>query len=85
MYEDSGAAVESEKDEETKIADIKSEIIGLPSELSAELLEAAEAIDLEAILPIIEVIGESNKPLAKTLARLANDFRFDILQEVFED
>jgi CheY-like chemotaxis protein len=85
VYEDSGDAVESEKDEETKIADIKSEIIGLPSELAAELLEAAEAVDLEAILPIIEVIGESNKPLANTLTKLVNSFRFDILQEVFEE
>jgi len=31
------------------------------------------------------VIGENNKPLAKTLSQLVNAFRFDILQDVFEE
>jgi len=84
VYEDSDAA-ESEGDEETKLEDIKSEILQLPSELYAELQEVAEAADLEAILPIIEIIGENNKPLAKTLTQLVNAFRFDILQNIFED
>ncbi len=86
VYEDSGDAADSSNDdEETKLENLKTEIVQLPSELSAELQEVAEAADLEAILPIIEVIGENNKPLAKTLTQLVNAFRFDILQDVFED
>jgi CheY-like chemotaxis protein len=85
VYEDSGEVVESEGDEETKIEDLKSEIVQLPSDLLAKLQEFVETADLQAILPLIDVIGESNKPLANTLTKLVNGFRFDILQEVFED
>jgi predicted ATPase/signal transduction histidine kinase/CheY-like chemotaxis protein/tRNA A-37 threonylcarbamoyl transferase component Bud32 len=85
VYEDGREIADEEDNKETKIEDIKSEIIQLPSELSAELQETIEAADLQAALPIIEVIGEINKPLAKTLTKLVNGFRFDILQEIFED
>jgi len=85
VYEDSGETVESEGDEETKIEDLKSEILQLSSDLPTKLQEAIETADLQAILPIIETIGESNKPLANTLAKLVHGFRFDTLQEVFED
>jgi len=50
-----------------------------------QLQEAVETADLQAMLPIIEVIGETNKPLANPLAKLVHGFRFDILQEIFED
>ncbi len=85
VYEDSGEAAESEGNEETKLEDLKSEITQLPGDLLTQLQEAVETADLSAILPIIEVIGEQNKPLANTLTKLVNGFRFDILQEVFED
>jgi len=85
VYEDSGETKESEADEETQLENLKSEITQLPSDLLTQLQEAVETADLQAMLPIIEMIGESNKPLANTLAKLVNGFRFDILQEVFED
>jgi len=85
VYEDSGEAAESEGDEETKLENLKSEITQLPGDLLTQLQEAVETADLSAILPLIEVIGEQNKPLANTLTKLVKGFRFDILQEVFED
>jgi len=85
VYEDTGNSDESEADEEIKLEDLKSEIIQLPSDLSAKLQEAVDTADLPAILPIIEIIGESNKPLANTITKLVHGFRFDTLQEVFED
>jgi len=63
----------------------KSEITQLPGDLLAKLQEAVEIADLPAILPLIEVIGEQNKPLANALTKLVNGFRFDILQEAFKD
>jgi predicted ATPase/signal transduction histidine kinase/DNA-binding NarL/FixJ family response regulator/tRNA A-37 threonylcarbamoyl transferase component Bud32 len=85
VYEDSGESVESEGDQETKLENLKTEITQLPSDLLTQLQEAVETADLETILPLIEVIAEQNKPLANTLAKLVDGFRFDILQNVFED
>jgi len=85
VYEDSGESAESEGDEETKPENLKSEITQLPGDLLAKLQESVETADLPTILPLIEVIGEQNKPLANALTKLVNGFRFDILQEAFED
>jgi len=85
VYGNRGEAAVSESNEETKLENLKSAIVQLPSELVAKLQEAVEAADLQAVLPIIEVIAEQNKPLANTLTQLVNAFRFDILQDIFED
>ncbi|EDN66263.1 hypothetical protein BGP_2760 [Beggiatoa sp. PS] len=50
-----------------------------------QLQEAVETADVEVIVPLIEMIGEHNKPLANALTKLVKGFRFDILQDVFED
>jgi len=55
------------------------------NDLLNQLQESVETADLQAILPIIEMIDNQNKPLANTLTKLVKDFRFDILQEIFED
>ncbi len=83
VYEDSSEASEPESEEETKIEDIKSELAKLPSDLLTELQQAIETANLQAMEPLIDQIN--NKPLAKKLTKLAKGFRFDILQEVFED
>ena len=57
--------------------------MALPFDLFAQLQEAVNEAELQAMLTTIEKINENNKPLAKTLNMLANDFRFDILQEIF--
>jgi predicted ATPase/signal transduction histidine kinase/DNA-binding NarL/FixJ family response regulator len=85
VYEDSGKVTESEGEDETKLENLKSEITQLSSELSEKLQEMVETADVESIVPLIEVIGEHNKPLANALTKLVKGFRFDILQDVFED
>jgi hypothetical protein len=71
-------------DEEITIAELKSEILKLPSDLLTEWQEAVEDGDLQAALSLIDRIGENNKSLVNTLSKLAKGFRFDILQEVFD-
>jgi len=83
VYEDSGKAGES--DDDAEVEDLKSAITQLPSDLLTQLQEAVETGDLQAMLPIIEAIGKTNKPLANTIAKLVHGFRFDTLQEIFED
>jgi hypothetical protein len=85
VYEDSDETVESEGDEKTKLEELKSEITQLPGDLSAKLQDTVETADLEAVLLLIEVIAEQNKSLANALTKLVNGFRFDILQDIFED
>ena len=85
VYEDSSEVTESEDDQETKLENLKSEIMQLPGDLLTQLQETVETADVEAILPLIEMIGEQNKPLANALTKLVKGFRFDILQDVFED
>ncbi len=83
VYEDNSNNSELEIEEETKIEDIKSELVKLPAELLFELQQAIETADIQAMQSLIEQIN--NKPLAQTLTKLAKGFRFDILQEVFEE
>jgi len=85
VYDDSGETAESEAEEETKPENLKSEITLLPGDLLTQLQEAVETADLPAILPLIERVGEQNKLLANALTKLVKGFRFDILQDVFED
>jgi CheY-like chemotaxis protein len=83
VYEDNSDISELEIEAETKIEDIKSELVKLPAELLFELQQAIETADIQAMQSLIEQIND--KPLAKTLTKLAKGFRFDILQEVFEE
>lgn len=85
VYDDSDEATESEGEAETQPENLKSEILQLPGELVTQLQEAAETADVEVIVSLIEVIGEHNKPLANALTKLVKGFRFDLLQDVFED
>jgi predicted ATPase/signal transduction histidine kinase/CheY-like chemotaxis protein/tRNA A-37 threonylcarbamoyl transferase component Bud32 len=85
IYEDSSKVTESEGEDETQPENLKSEILQLPGELVTQLQEASETADVDSIVPLIETIGKQNKPLANALTKLVNGFRFDILQEVFED
>ncbi len=80
VYEDN---TEPEKEKKIEIENLGAEIAKLPNDLFAQLQEAVNEAELQAMLTTIEKINENNKPLAKTLNMLANDFRFDILQEIF--
>ncbi len=57
-------------------------LAALPPELLASLSKAVEEIDLKAAEQIIRRIGVDNKALAKSLANLVKDFRFDTLQNL---
>ncbi|MCK5522739.1 MAG: response regulator [Thiomargarita sp.] len=72
-------------DEEITITELKSEMLTLPDVLLKKWQEAVENGDLQTALSLIDRIGENNKSLANTLSKLAKDFRFDILQEVFDE
>ncbi|MCK5521636.1 MAG: AAA family ATPase [Thiomargarita sp.] len=83
IYEEEIA--EPENEEEIKIPNLAAQMAKLPEFLFAPLQNAIECADLQAMKPLIEQISENEKPLAKTLNKLAKNFRFDILQEVLEE
>jgi CheY-like chemotaxis protein len=60
-------------------------LAGLPNELQTGLQQAVERIDLTATKRLIEQIRQHNPALADTLAELVNNYRFDRLQELFEE
>jgi CheY-like chemotaxis protein len=57
-------------------------LAGLSDDLRIALSQAIETIDLELTLACIERIRVKNRHLAKALSELANNYRFDILQEL---
>jgi CheY-like chemotaxis protein len=57
----------------------------LPEELVKALQEALESIDLDKTRHIIDQIRHHDAQLAKALAELMQEYRFDILQQVFEN
>ena len=59
-------------------------LAALPDDVLAGLQKAAEAADIETVMRLIELIRGLNRPVADTLAELMDDYRFDILQAVFE-
>ena len=60
------------------------DLVALPPELRADLQEAIERLDLEATKGIIDRIGARNEPLARALADLIKNYRFDTLQLLME-
>ncbi len=83
IYEEEIA--EPENEEEIKIPNLAAQMAKLPESLFVPLQNAIECADLQAMKPLIEQISENDKPLAKTLNKLAKNFRFDILQEILEE
>ena len=56
----------------------------LPDELRVGLQHAVEVIDMEMAKNLITRIREHNRPLAEALTELVNNYRFDVLQALFE-
>jgi len=77
----------SRRGQKSKIEDVLTPetVAALPDKLRISLQDAAEAADLDMALSLIEQIREQNEPLAETLAELVKNYRFDILQALFED
>jgi CheY-like chemotaxis protein len=57
----------------------------LPEELVKRLKEAAEELNVDKTKDIIEEVAKTDKSLAKQMFALLEDFRFDVLQELFEE
>jgi signal transduction histidine kinase/DNA-binding response OmpR family regulator len=60
-------------------------LAGLPEELRTELQQSVEEVDFERALRLIDQIGQQNALLAEALAELVKNYRFDILQALFEE
>jgi CheY-like chemotaxis protein len=60
-------------------------LAALPDELRIGLQQVIEVIDIEGITSLIERIRQQNEPLAEALAELVKNYRFDTLQELFEE
>jgi len=56
----------------------------LPDDVSAGFRRAADIADFETAKRLTEQIRSENESLADALGELVNDFRFDILQKLFE-
>jgi CheY-like chemotaxis protein len=59
-------------------------LAALPNELWIDLQQAIEELDVDMTRCLIDQIRQQNEPLADALAELVEDFRFDILQKLFE-
>ncbi|MDM8544160.1 two-component regulator propeller domain-containing protein [Desulfococcaceae bacterium HSG9] len=59
-------------------------LASLPDDVLAGLRKAANINDIETVKCFIEQVRGLNRPVADAIAELMDDYRFDILQEVFE-
>jgi hypothetical protein len=78
-----GQKAMGEKPENKEV--LTSEVLAaLPDELRTGLQKAVETIDMEMANRLIEQIQPLNAPLAGSLAELVKNYRFDVLQSLFE-
>jgi DNA-binding response OmpR family regulator len=56
----------------------------LPNEMVVRFKKSVVALQLNTVLSIIEEIGEHNRPLADALKILAEEYRFDELQNLLD-
>jgi len=57
----------------------------LPDSWRMKLANAVKSLNLETSETIIQEISTQDKPLAQQLSKLVNEFRFDVLQELFDN
>ncbi|MCP4688364.1 MAG: response regulator, partial [Desulfobacterales bacterium] len=60
-------------------------VSALPGELAAALKISAEKTNLKGSNTVIDRIREHDEPLAGALAGVVREYRFDIIQELFEE
>jgi PAS domain S-box-containing protein len=60
------------------------DLAGLPKEVFTELQQAVNAADPGLVMQLIAQIDEQNSPLTDALIELVKQFRFDLLQKLFE-
>jgi CheY-like chemotaxis protein len=83
LYEDSPVAAIVNKRSESRIS--RSDLAGLPGELRESLRQAVEEIDLDNVQHTINRIRPQYEELAAMLEELVKNYRFDLLQELFEE
>jgi hypothetical protein len=76
--------VESDQDGEQNIL-TSAAFSDLSGDVRIRLQEAAEVVDFDMTMKVIERIRKQNEQLADVLAELAKNYRFDTLQELFEE
>jgi CheY-like chemotaxis protein len=59
-------------------------LAALPEELRKNLREAGDMLDTDRISSLLDQIRQHNEPLAESLGELVKEYRFDLLQELFE-
>jgi PAS domain S-box-containing protein len=77
-------SVESDQDGEQNIL-TSAALSDLSGDVRIRLQEAAEVVDFDMTMKVIERIRKQNEQLADVLAELAKNYRFDTLQELFEE
>ena len=60
-------------------------IAALPIEVVTAFRQAVETLDINEVQRLIPQIRQQNAPLAEALAELARHYRFDVIQQIFED
>ena len=85
VYEESQGG--KAKSEEVKVEEVLTPraLKALPTDIYTELQQAANVTDPGKVNHLVVRIREHNPPLADALAELMKQFRFDILQAVFEE
>jgi CheY-like chemotaxis protein len=84
VYEDILPADETSMDTPVQMPLIAESLPKVPEAMLMDLLHAAEETNPANTQAVIDQIAEQNQPLASELAKLAADFRFDVLRDLIE-
>jgi response regulator RpfG family c-di-GMP phosphodiesterase len=84
VYEGALPADETSMDTPVQMPLIAESLSKVPDAMLSDLLHAAQETNPAKAQAIIDRISEQDQPLALELAKLAADFRFDILRDLIE-
>jgi signal transduction histidine kinase/DNA-binding response OmpR family regulator len=84
IYETTSPAEDVSADTPVRMNMIADSLTKVPDAMLTDLYHAAEETNPAKAQAVIDRIFELNQPLASELAKLADNFRFDILQEIIE-
>jgi indole-3-glycerol phosphate synthase len=83
VYEDSDSAHDGPAPELRAPLTLET-LIALPPDLLAELKKASETIDIEAVTRVVEQIQSHDPATAQALAKLVEQYRFDLIHELLK-
>jgi hypothetical protein len=84
IYETTFPADDASTDTPVRMNLIAESLSEVPDALLTDLYHAAEETNPAKAQAIIDLISEKNQPLASELAKLAANFRFDVLRDLIE-